>query len=406
MKNKLELEEKLKEISTILKEEYKENDQLGVLAGISGIALFHFYYSKYLDTDKHADVGVDILEEAVNRINNGYQFPTYCSGIAGAGWVFEHLLEEDFMDSDNDELLSDLDEYLLGVMDYDMQQGQYDFLHAGIGYAYYFLKRYRNTKDGDLKERYKEYLSRMVTYLKETAQEDADGNGLKWESRLDMETGLRGYNLSLSHGMSSIVIFLAKLHEIETFKESVAPLLTGAVKYIQSHEIKGEGLYSLYPSWVTEPKEEKSKSRLAWCYGDLGVGLAFWRASLTLNDNELKDKALHILKHGANRTTVEDTGIRDAGVCHGSYGNAQIFNRLYKETSDPVFQEAANYWIDFGLKMAIHEDGKAGYKQWNGKDEDWEGRISLLEGVAGIGLTIIDHISDFESHWDECLMIS
>jgi len=404
MKNKLELENKLKEISTILKKEYKSNDQLGVLAGISGIALFHFYYSKYLDTDKHADTGVDILEEVVNRINEGYQFPTYCSGIAGAGWVFEHLLEEDFMDSDNDELLADLDEYLLGVMNYDMQQGQYDFLHAGIGYAYYFLKRYRNTKDAILKERYKEYLSKMVSYLNETAHEDP--SGFKWESRLDIETGLRGYNLSLSHGMSSIVIFLAKLHQADLFRDKVTPLLKGAVGYIQSHEVQGENLYSLYPSWITEPKEDKSQSRLAWCYGDLGIGLAFWQASKTLNDDTLKNKALTILKHGANRTTVEDTAIRDAGVCHGSYGNAQIFNRLHKETNDPLFEKAANHWIDFGLKMAIHEDGNAGYKQWNGKDETWEARISLLEGVAGIGLTIIDYLADFESHWDECLMIS
>lgn len=404
MKNKQVLEEKLKEISIILQNEYKKNDQLGVLSGITGIALFHFYYSKYLEVDTQADIGVDILEEAINRINEGYQFPTYCSGIAGAGWVFEHLLEEDFMDSDNDELLSELDEYLSGMMNHDMATGQYDFLHAGIGYAYYFLKRFRNTKNAQLKERYRTYLNKMITDLESTVQEDE--NGLKWESRLDIETGLRGHNLSLSHGMSSIVIFLAKLNQIDDFKKATTPLLKGAIGYIRSHEIKGDDLYCLYPSWVTDPAQDRSQSRLAWCYGDLGTGLAFWQASKTLNDNELKDKALYILKHGANRKTDKETGIRDAGVCHGSYGNAQIFNRMYRETKDPIFKEAAHYWIDHGLKLAIHEDGHAGYKQWNGKDEDWEPKISLLEGVAGIGLAILDYISDYESHWDECLMIS
>lgn len=404
MENKKLLEEKLEEISSILKKEYKENDQLGVLAGISGIALFHFYYSKYLDTDKQADIGVEILEEVVNRINEGYQFPTYCSGIAGAGWVFEHLSEVDFMESDNDELLSELDDYLFQVMNYDMQSGQFDFLHAGIGYGYYFLKRYQNTKSDELKDRYKTYLNKIISDLNEHAQDDE--HGVKWESRLDIETGLRGYNLSLSHGMSSIVIFLSKLHEYSDFKDTVTPLLKGAVGYIGSHEIKGDELYSLFPSWITEPPQEGSRSRLAWCYGDLGVGLAFLKASETLNDASLNKKALYILEHAANRKTAEETGIRDAGVCHGSYGNAQIFNRLYTKTGNKLFKEAARYWIDEGIKMAVFEDGNAGYKQWNGADEDWESRISLLEGIAGIGLTIIDHISDFETHWDECLMIS
>ncbi len=403
MKNKEVLEGKLKEISTILQKEYKNNENIGVLSGISGIALFHFYYSKYLDTNDQADIGVDMLEEAINRINEGYQYPTYCTGIAGAGWVFEHLSEADFMDSDNDELLADLDDYLSGVMNYDMQQGNYDFLHAGIGYAYYFLKRYQNTKNEELKERYKTYLNKMISDLESTAQRD--GGDFKWESTLDIETGMRGFNLSLSHGMSSIVIFLAKLHRIEAFKNSVAPLLKGAINFMRKHENKEKVGHSYYPSWITDPPKEGG-GRLAWCYGDLGIGLAFWYASKTLQDDELKAKALKILNNSVGRQTDEETGVMDAGVCHGSYGNAQVFNRLYKETNDPVFKKAASHWIDHGLKLAIHEDGNAGYKQWNGKDKDWEARVSLLEGVAGIGLAIIDYLSDFESHWDECLMIS
>ncbi|NER12568.1 hypothetical protein GWK08_03880 [Leptobacterium flavescens] len=403
MEHKKELEEKLNEISGILQKEFKTEKDVGVLAGISGIALFHFYYSKYLDIDTQADIGINILEEIIERINNGYQFPTFCSGIAGAGWVFEHLLEEDFMDSENDELLADLDEYLLSVMSYDMQRGQYDFLHAGVGYAFYFLKRYRNTRSDELKQRYREYLNKMVADLEATSQKDE--NGLKWEAVLDRDTGQRGFNLSLSHGMSSIIIFLSKLYEFDEFKSSTEPLLKGAIQYIRSKELKGNDLYSLYPSWVTEENNDR-RSRLAWCYGDLGIGLAFWRASAVLKDEELRGKALNILRHGANRRKNEETGIRDAGICHGSYGNAQIFNRIYKETGEETFREATYYWIDHGLKMAIYEDGNAGYKQWNGMDEDWVNRLSLLEGVAGIGLTIIDYLADFESHWDECLMIS
>jgi len=402
--NRMQLEQKLQEINKILSNKYHQDANIGVLAGISGIALFHFYYSKYLEVDTYADIGVEILGEVVNRINEGYQFPNYSSGIAGAGWVFEHLLEVGFIDSDTDNLLADLDDYLFTAMNSEMKGGQFDFLHAGIGYAYYFLKRYQNTKVHALKARYKTYLDKMISDLEKTAEKDP--NGLKWKSILDIETGLIGYNLSLSHGMSSIVIFLAKLHQIDDFKDTVIPMLTGAINYIRSHEIKHENLNYFYPSWISIPSQKDDRNRLAWCYGDLGIGLAFWKASKTLKDGELKNKALEILKHGAKKVTVDETGVIDAGVCHGSYGNAQIFNRMYKETDDPIFKEAAHYWIDFGLKMAVHEDGNAGYKKWNGIEEKWESNMSLLEGVTGIGLAIIDHIADFESSWDESLMIS
>jgi lantibiotic modifying enzyme len=404
---KLQLEKKLQEISTVLIREYKQDNNIGVLSGASGIALFFFYYSKYLDIDTYADIGIKILEDIINRINDGYQYPTYCIGIAGAGWVFEHLFEEDFLDANNDELLPELDNYLVGIMNFEMQNGNYDFLHAGIGYGYYFLKRFQNTKNSDLKERYRDYLTNMVLLLNKTAEKDT--KGIKWQSIINKETEeLKGYNLSLSHGMSSIIIFLAKLHKIDNFKVSVTPLLKGAINYIQNQEIKDQNSFCSYPSWVTTQNTDKNKSRLAWCYGDLGIGLAFWHASKTLNDKNLKNKALEILLSATNRKLIEDTLVKDAGVCHGSFGNTQIFNYMYQETNNIIFKNAATYWIDKGLKMAIYKDGYAGYKQsiGVGGNEKWSPEISLLEGVAGIGLTIIDYLANYKNSWDECLMIS
>ncbi len=404
MQIRLKLEKKLKEISEILSKEYKQNPDIGVLSGISGIALFHFYYSKYLKIDKYNDIGLDILSEVIDRINKGYYMPTFCAGIAGATWAFEHLLEERFINLDNGELLADLDNYLFSVMKSEMKIGQFDFLHGGIGFAYYFLKRYRNSKIPELKERYKLYLSKMISDLERTAQKDP--NGLKWESKFDIQTDLKEYNLSLSHGMSSIIILLTKLHQIADFSNRVTPLLKGAITYIQSQKMSGENLCSLFPNKILSCNQEVVRTRLAWCYGDLGIGLAFWHASKILKDDDLKNIALEIMKHGARRRTDENTGIVDASICHGSFGNAQIFNHMFKETNHDLFKEASLYWIDYGLKMAVHEGNNAGYKQWQGEDRKWETSTALLDGLSGIGLVIISYIANFKSNWDECLMIS
>ena len=115
---------------------------------------------------------------------------------------------------------------------------------------------------------------------------------------------------------------------------------------------------------------------------------------------------MEVLKHSAARTAVEDSMVRDAGVCHGSYGNAQMFFRMYKETGDQVFKDAFEFWIQDGIDRGTFEDGYAGYKQWKGVDKSWEAETSLLEGIAGIGLTILDYLADYNTNWDECLMIS
>lgn len=66
------LKEKLATISGIITTKYTEETHLGVLTGLSGLALFQFYYSKFLNRDEHTDTGLDILTQCIDHINNGY----------------------------------------------------------------------------------------------------------------------------------------------------------------------------------------------------------------------------------------------------------------------------------------------------------------------------------------------
>lgn len=401
------LEKKLKEIDKIIRSQYKNENNLGILSGLSGISLFQFYYSKYLDVNKHADVGVEIITSCIHKINGGYSYPTYCNGIAGTGWVLDHLQQEGFIETHIDGLLIEFDEYLHSCLVSDMKKGDYDFLHGGIGYAFYFLNRYGNTKSVELKRKYKTILLEFIDLLERLSEKDGEDK-FKWKSELHLENKEKGYNLSLSHGMSSIVGILTKLYQYDEFKVRTKSMLRGAIAYIISFKSKDSEVFSFFPSWISKNKENdgSEQSRLAWCYGDLGIGMRFWHASKALKDRELADTAISILKHAAKRISPEKSLVKDAGICHGSYGNAQIFYRIYKEMGEPVFKEATEFWIQDGLNKATHKDGLAGYKQWNAKDKEWISSIPLLEGIAGIGLTIIDYLADFDSSWDECLMIS
>jgi lantibiotic modifying enzyme len=401
----IQLKNKLKEISEILETKTEEKQEVGVLSGVSGIALFQFYYSKFLDEDIHADKGIETITRAVELINNGFTFPTFCTGIAGACWVLEILKEEEFIELDGGFLASDLDSYLLEAMRTDIKTENYDFLHGAMGYGYYFLKRYQNLTTEKSKKNYKNYLDELIAALKKSSKKN--DYGIWWESVLEKEEETIGCNLSLSHGISSTVNFLSRIAEHKEFYNDVSELLEQTVRYILQHKNKDKTLTATFPNWIVEEGIPDGNSRLAWCYGDLGVGISILRAGEVLKDTQISDEAIAILKYATQRRDIEETKIMDAGLCHGAYGVFHIYNHLYRKTKDITFKEASDFWIQKALDMGIHKNGYAGYMMWRGMGEEkWKTEISLLEGIAGIGLSIISYLAPFETKWDECLLIS
>ena len=93
------LERKLKEIEKIISLKYKDESEIGILEGLSGIAIFEFYYSKYYGgLEKNEEIGSNIIIKCVNKINNGYSLATYSGGISGFGWAIDHLEHKKFTD--------------------------------------------------------------------------------------------------------------------------------------------------------------------------------------------------------------------------------------------------------------------------------------------------------------------
>ncbi|KZS42658.1 hypothetical protein AWE51_04205 [Aquimarina aggregata] len=405
MNIEIEFKKKLKQISEIIDAKAHENKEIGVLSGISGVALFQFYYSKYIEDDSHADKGAETITRAIDLINEGVIYPTFCTGIAGACWVLEVLKEEEFVELDEDFLSSDLDAYLLQAMKADIETENYDFLHGAMGYGYYFLKRYQNVTNSESKKAYKEYLDLLINALKNSSLNKDDN--VWWETELIKDEGTMGCNLSLSHGMSSNINFLSRIAEHSEFYDDVKELLKNASHYILSCKNKDTTLTATFPNWVVKENADESGSRLAWCYGDLGIGLSLLRVGKQLNDTKLYNGALSALKYSTKRRDIDEAGVMDAGLCHGAYGIMHIYHYLYKTTNEVVFKETADFWAEKSLELAIHTEGYAGYMMWRGgqKDNNWKPSVDLLEGIAGIGLSMISYLAPFDTKWDECLLI-
>jgi len=383
-------------------------EDVGVISGLGGVSLFKFYYAKYLDDYDKLEEASEILTYAIEKINQGYRLSTFCAGISGLGWVIDHLEQEEFLDIGADSVLANLDDYIHNSLKNFMKSKNYDFLHGGLGHGFYFLNRYINTNSAMLRSKYYEILLEFLALLEEMVEKD-DENSYKWKSVLDIKTGMEGYNFSLSHGISAIISFLTKMNSFEEFEPKTRILHQKAINYLLGYysEEHLKTRNAFFPSYVYSNNEpDITPNRIAWCYGDLGVALSLLNAGKHTNDKNILDLAEKTFRFAASIRSPEKSCVVDAGFCHGSFGNTHIFQKVYQETNDNLFKETAEFWLNEGLERGTHRDGFAGFKQYLGFDRQFTGSLSILEGVAGIGLVIIDQLSTFESKWDECLLIS
>jgi len=398
--NKEKYLQKISEIYETINKLTNENKEIGLLNGMSGISLFNFYYSHYVKQEEPCNIALNIIGHVFDKIAKKNIYHTFCTGLGGVGWTIEHLIQNNFMDGNTNEILKESDEYLFGKMLYDIKNNNYDFLHGAIGNGLYFLNRLSNPES-------ETYLIQLIDELEKLSIKEKDGS-IKWESIvLDAnEEPKKVFNLSLSHGMASIIAFLAKSYSKNIHKDKAKFLIEGAVKFLLKYKLDTNTYHSNFPSWVCN-NEELSGSRLAWCYGDLGIAVALYQAAKALQNNDWEKIALEVLLHSTTRKDVQKEGVLDAGLCHGSTGIAHIYHRMYLNTGIEQFKDSSGYWFDVTLKIAKYNDGLAGYKAF--RTEKYGGptkEYGVLEGIAGIGLALISAVSDIEPKWDECLLLS
>ena len=99
-------------------------------------------------------------------------------------------------------------------------------------------------------------------------------------------------------------------------------------------------------------------------------------------------------------------------LCHGAFGNAHIFGRLYAASGDRSFREAALHWTRTGFAIRTNDAATAGFRAWVPAQPDepprdpWVACYGMLEGIAGVGLAMLGMITPVEPAWDEVLMVN
>jgi lantibiotic biosynthesis protein len=380
------------------------DDAASLASGRAGIALFHLYrYRATGDTQARAEA-TEMLEAAIEdaaAVPGGHGLS---GGLAGVGFAIAHGARR--LGADPDDLLARIDGTLLELLESSPWRGPVDLVDGLVGIGVYGLERLPSAAGARL-------VAATTARLEERAEHREDGVTWSTPPLLLPEPWPRvapfgRYDLGVAHGVPGVVAFLARACHAGIDIHARA-LLEGATTWLRSQSLAGVWSHgAAFPAWAAPGVEPAGPARTAWCYGDPGVASALALAARGLGRQDWLDEALVLARCVAQRPLVE-TGVLDAGLCHGAGGLGVLFARLGQATGDPELRQTARSWFRHALDVARPGSGFGGYSAWRFTHEAtgrWEDEPGFLEGAAGVGLALLAAATPIEPAWDRLLLLS
>lgn len=373
---------------------------VGLMSGTSGVALSLFYYAIKNNNQEIYDYATRLLKRSLAYINDASEDALSIYEASRIGWMIEHLEQYGFITIDTDSLLIKYDRLVFETIMEQLSKENYDLLGGASGMILYLLKRI-NSKNGEINVL---YLNEIGNEIYKIGHLDEKNKLARWQSPIYWGKPFLGINLSMSHGMAGLIVILSKIFRITTSDETnerIRRLMLWGTNFILRQKKLSIIDNSMYPSYSLDSTMSHRDSRLAWCYGDLGIAFCLQEAGKALNEKSLIEEAKLIFKHSCNRRTSPNTLISDHWLCHGASGVAYFFTKAFQFFKDLEFQEAANFWLNKTNVLTENYYNKSNKTENNSIDN-----IGLLNGVSGL-LLHYNSIQDPKYQgWDEILLLN
>ncbi|HUX55474.1 MAG TPA: TIGR04157 family glycosyltransferase [Bacteroidales bacterium] len=105
---KQRVDERLRRIANVLLLNASFIDNLGLLNGKMGIAIFFYNYSRYTKNKIFEDYAGELIEQVFKKVHD-YLPGDFSSGLAGIGWGVGYLIQNGFAEALDDSILEELD---------------------------------------------------------------------------------------------------------------------------------------------------------------------------------------------------------------------------------------------------------------------------------------------------------
>lgn len=393
-------EQRLSAVNQAEKFHFDHEPEPGFMTGLAGEAILFYTYGRAFGLPRFENLGFLALERMLGMINAGFNWPSFAAGLAGIRFTLKFLASRGFISESDGSALDPTEPCLQNFADERFKTGDYDFLHGGLGMCLTETRDTRHeTRDTIRETRYASRVTRhdFVASLASLAFSPAPGQ-LAWPSR-HPQTGTPEINLGLAHGVPSVLLALSRHADDPVAREMVEQ----GVSYLLSCRMENTANGSLFPHRMVGGKPDQP-GRLAWCYGDPGVGAALWQIGVNCNRPDWVADSIGILRRAASRRDTTLNRVNDACLCHGTAGLALLFYKMAFLTNHEEFLDAADHWARATLDHGLNEAGAGGYLFQTTGNRFVSG-YSLLEGIAGVGLTLLALLDADTLGWEQGLLI-
>lgn len=335
------------------------------------------------------------LERGLNRVLEGETSERLIGGLSGIGWMLGHLVGDGA-----DPVCTTIDGRLERALDVPEWQREYDLVRGLAGHGVYAVTRLHHDRGRRIAAMVLDHLERMAEPAEVGLRWFTPAEALAADKRLHCPAG--GYDLGLAHGMAGIAAMLARYLAAGFERDRSARLLAGCISFLLATPSPACGRFGAI---IARGSESAVGTRMAWCYGDVGVALALFAAARALDRDDWEREALAVAQLIAARP-MDTTGVVDASICHGSAGVAQFFHRLHARYPASGFEVAARAWIDKTIELRRPGTPLGGFQMATRVDGElvWSDNVSLLAGAPGTALALLAAATDLDPDWDEMLM--
>ena len=372
--------------------------------GSAGLALFYGYLAKTTERQKALALCHRFMDLAGAQLQEQPLGAHLFGGYPGVGWVATHL--RDLLDPAAPDPATEVDEALCALLDREHWTESYDLIEGLVGIGVYGRERLTSGRG-------REILARVIQRLDGLALRTEQG--LAWFTPPEhipewiREKAPRGlWNLGLAHGNPGVLALLGLALRANVEVDRARRLLHQGMAWLTAQR-NPEGSMGWFSNTLGEGQEPYDRSsRVAWCYGDLGLAAALMQAGRHAGVPSWETQFLAIARDAAARPR-SSTNVLDSGVCHGTAGNALIFLRLYHATQEEGFRRAALDYLDWTLELRDSKGAFGGFPQAYVKDDQtWAMKYTagLLEGNAGVALVLLAALTDRAPDWDRHLLVA
>jgi lantibiotic modifying enzyme len=361
-------------VRNAIDQHYTKFESIGI-NGISGAAVFYYYYCLFAKDDTYSRFIAENLEKVVEKLNTGYTSETLFREIIEFGHAYLFMADQS---NNGAEILDELDTIITQFSEWKQGERDLDPVVGAIAAGNYFLKRLAQKPVVSMQ------LETLIELIEDCSHAHPEDSSRYWHSSIRNKQVVE---LGIMHGVAGITAFLTGCYKQGIQREKCEVLIRESLRFITRYKGTGESA-ALFPNIITEEDILEKYNYQNLCYGDVGIGYTFYYAGEVLKDVSLVEEGLNILTHAAAYRDDAGRYIRDANLLYGSSGLYTLFSYLHSRTALPVFKETADYWLEKTIGFSRFDTKWAGYQSFYNNETETV-HISFLQGICGIGTTLI-----------------